>query len=101
MRKIKLLLIVLFAFSRLCAVDISIEQNSTDSSKLLDNKTKSYFGEQIFRGNFKENRQFRYNPNYLINIGDIISVKLWGAFDLLLNLLLISRAIYLFQRWGR
>jgi len=66
----------------LLAVDIQVEQTSSDKSKLEGNiNTKAYFGEQIFQGNFKENKQFRYNPNYLINVGDIVSVKLWGAYE--------------------
>jgi len=42
---------------------------------------KKFFGQQLFEGNFKNTQQFRYNPNYLINVGDIITVKLWGAYD--------------------
>ncbi|CAA6825359.1 MAG: Capsular polysaccharide export system periplasmic protein KpsD [uncultured Sulfurovum sp.] len=76
-----LLLLSNFAF----AVEFSIEQNSTENSRLTDT-TKAYFGEKIFKGNFKENKQFRYNPNYLINIGDVVSVKIWGAYEFLADL---------------
>ena len=78
MKKI-LILFILMATS-VMAVDIQLEQNSSDQSQ-LDTSSKAYFGEQIFQGNFKENKQFRYNPDYLINVGDVISVKLWGAYE--------------------
>jgi len=72
--------IFIFLLSTVMAVDIQLDQNNNDSSRLNTN-TKAYFGEQIFQGNFKENKQFRYNPNYLINVGDVVSVKLWGAYE--------------------
>lgn len=42
---------------------------------------QTIFGTTLFNGSFSQNRQYRYNPNYLINIGDTVNVKLWGAFD--------------------
>ena len=78
MRKIFVLLILLL--NLLMAVDIELEQNSSDISK-LNSQDRVYFGEAIFKGNFKENQQFRYNPNYILNIGDVISVKMWGAYE--------------------
>jgi protein involved in polysaccharide export with SLBB domain len=71
---------LLFLIIKVCAVDVSINQMSAENSQ-LNHTTKAYFGEEIFQGNFKENQQFRYNPNYLINIGDIISIKMWGAYE--------------------
>ena len=80
MNKIKMIWIAMFFSNLLFAVDFSIEQNVTENSK-LSQSGKAYFGEQIFKGNFKENKQFRYNPDYLINVGDVVSVKMWGAYD--------------------
>lgn len=81
MNKIKSVLILLIGMLNfLYSVEISVEQNSSDQSKLLET-SKAYFGEQIFKGNFKENKQFRYNPDYLINVGDVISTKIWGAYE--------------------
>lgn len=62
------------------AVEILVDQNVSNSSELSVENT-TYFGEQLFQGNFKTNKQFRYNPDYLINIGDVVSVKIWGAFE--------------------
>lgn len=39
------------------------------------------FGENLFNGKFSTNRQYRYNPNYLLNIGDEVRLKMWGAYD--------------------
>ncbi len=76
----KIIIITILLMSYLLALDVELKEPTIDNSK-LDNNTKAYFGESIFQGNFKDNQQFRYNPDYVINIGDIISVKLWGAYD--------------------
>ena len=74
------LVILILLSTTLFSVEVAVEQKTVESSK-LDTSSRSYFGEQIFKGNFKENQQFRYNPDYLINVDDVISVKLWGAYD--------------------
>ena len=79
MKKI-LLVSIIFMLKSLFAVEVALETNSRNLSK-LSNTSKVYFGEAIFKGNFKENKQFRYNPDYLINVGDVISIKLWGAYE--------------------
>lgn len=79
MKKSILLLLVIFA-TCIWGVDIEMKSTPLDKSQ-LSNKGKSYFGEAIFNGHFKENQQFRYNPDYVINVGDVISVKMWGAYE--------------------
>ena len=69
-KKISIVLLLLF-FTQLWAVDINVNQIESENSQ-LKTTGKAYFGEEIFQGNFKENREFRYNPNYIINIGDVI-----------------------------
>ena len=81
MRKNRVLLILLFLAIKVWGVDIAIEQLNSEKSKLQEDRSKAYFGEEIFKGNFKENQQFRYNPNYILNVGDVISLKMWGAYD--------------------
>jgi len=76
----KILLILVLFSTLLFSIEVDVEQKADEHTQ-LDTPTKSYFGEQIFKGNFKENQQFRYNPDYLINIGDIVTVKLWGAYE--------------------
>ena len=80
MKKNRLILILLFLATKIWAVDVAIQQLNSDKSQLIDS-SKAYFGEEIFKGNFKENQQFRYNPNYILNVGDVISVKMWGAYE--------------------
>lgn len=76
----KILLILILLSTSVYSIDIAIKQSSSDNTQLTA-RTKAYFGEEIFQGNFKDNKQFRYNPDYIINVGDIISVKLWGAYE--------------------
>jgi len=76
----KIILLFLIIFYQLFAIDIEINQTKVDNSQ-IDKTSKAYFGESLFQGNFKDNLQYRYNPDYVINVGDIISVKLWGAYN--------------------
>jgi protein involved in polysaccharide export with SLBB domain len=80
MRKNMGITIPLLLASQLWAVEITLPQIDRDKSQ-LKSSSKAYFGEDIFQGNFKENQEFRYNPNYIINVGDVISVKMWGAYE--------------------
>ncbi|HIP26245.1 MAG TPA: polysaccharide export protein, partial [Flavobacteriaceae bacterium] len=77
---IKLIGLFLLLSTYLFSVEVTVKDNTKDQSQ-ISLKEKAYFGEDIFQGNFKENQQFRYNPNYVLNVGDVISVKLWGAYE--------------------
>ena len=57
------------------------KQPDTTQQTTLQMSGKKFFGQQLFEGNFKNTQQFRYNPDYLINVGDIITVRLWGAYE--------------------
>ncbi|MEA3314287.1 MAG: polysaccharide biosynthesis/export family protein, partial [Campylobacterota bacterium] len=59
-------------------INNSYEQNSSNSYQ-YDNKV---YGYNLFNGNFKDIKQFHYNPNYILNVGDEISIKVWGAVEL-------------------
>lgn len=67
------------------AIGFSIEIESTalkDASKLENvNKSKVYFGEQLFQGHFTNKSQFRENPEYILKVGDIIHINIWGAVE--------------------
>ena len=41
----------------------------------------SVFGENLFSGAFSRESYTRFNPNYVINIGDKLELKMWGAYD--------------------
>jgi len=77
---IKVIGLVVFFSSFLFSVEVSLSGAMKDKSQLSVD-SRAYFGEKIFQGNFKENQQFRYNPDYILNVGDVISVKLWGAYE--------------------
>ena len=74
------ILFFIFFINIVWGIDIRLDETSSSIDK-ISNKNKCYFGEELFHGNFKDNKQLVYNSDYLINIGDIISIKLWGAFE--------------------
>ncbi len=39
------------------------------------------FGNNLFRGHFRDIQQPGFNKDYIINIGDIIHIRIWGAFE--------------------
>jgi len=44
------------------------------------NLTSTTFGANLFTGAFAREGVARFNPDYLVQMGDTISVRLWGAF---------------------
>ena len=76
----KLLLLCSFlCLTLLQALDIKpdiVKENSELSSPSFN---KIYFGEQLFQGHFTNKSQFRENPEYILKIGDIININIWGA----------------------
>jgi len=52
-----------------------------EKSQLLDKQGKVYFGEQLFHGHFTNRAQFQQNPDYRLKVGDVISLKIWGAYN--------------------
>ncbi len=39
------------------------------------------FGYNLFQGHFADIQQPSFNKDYLINIGDMINIRIWGAFE--------------------
>ena len=77
----KIALILMFIVVNLMAVEIDVSSTLKDKNNTLMMQDAKVFGYRLFNGSFSHNKQYRYNPNYLINIGDVVNVKLWGAFD--------------------
>ena len=48
-------------------------------------ETTPVFGGNLFKGQFSRQSQPHFNPNYRVAIGDTVSVRIWGAFELELN----------------
>jgi len=82
---IKLLLTTLLLSCSLFALELSNITDTTSQdgniSEYKQEESLKVFGYNLFNGSFSSNRQHRYNPEYLISIGDTIDLKMWGAFD--------------------
>ena len=84
MKKLALSLILpLGLVCHLGAVDVSnlmpVDQNTTITP--TPPVKNAIFGAHLFNGNFTKVQQHIYNPEYRIGIGDVISLKMWGAFS--------------------
>lgn len=45
------------------------------------NLSSDVFGANLFTGAFARQAAAQFNPNYVINVGDSVRVRLWGAFE--------------------
>ncbi|MDD5177478.1 MAG: polysaccharide export protein [Sterolibacterium sp.] len=45
------------------------------------NLNSDVFGANLFTGSFARQGATQFNPNYAVAVGDLIQVRLWGAFD--------------------
>ncbi|QOP41442.1 polysaccharide biosynthesis/export family protein [Sulfurimonas marina] len=77
----KILVTILILLTSLAAVELDVAPKETESNVSMMQESKKVFGNRLFNGSFSQNKQHRYNPNYLINIGDVVNIRLWGAFD--------------------
>ena len=85
---LSLLFLGLFLYQPPCfAADFSIGESVTDDPELLEKETAlsgpviPVFGKNLFKGNFKNIKQPWFNPEYRIQICDVISVRIWGAVE--------------------
>lgn len=67
-----------------------IANNQTNPTQMLQDSNQTtitaqdvqtVFGENLFSGNFTMVSQHIYNPDYILAIGDVVNVKLWGAYE--------------------
>ncbi|MEA3228917.1 MAG: polysaccharide biosynthesis/export family protein, partial [Campylobacterota bacterium] len=79
----KIVLTIFLLSTTLFSVELSTltEKSSQQDSSLIIQDSVKVFGHNLFNGSFSKNRQHRYNPEYLISIGDTINLKMWGAFE--------------------
>ncbi len=78
---IKNILIVFILSSSLIGVELSNLVTTQESNSSYTEESTKVFGYNLFNGSFSKNTQHRYNPEYLISIGDTINLKMWGAFE--------------------
>jgi protein involved in polysaccharide export with SLBB domain len=77
MKKIILVLLsALFCFAAIDTGAITVIENSSAT-----NAQSNVFGSHLFKGNFANVKQHIYNPDYRLNIGDVVLLKMWGAFE--------------------
>ena len=71
-----ILIYIIYSFG----VDIGMTQLQTDENISITTNEKT-FGFNLFKGKFSNINQYRFNPNYIINVGDNISITFWGAYN--------------------
>lgn len=82
MKKLSLITALLLGTTTLLAIDLStVERTDVNTSVSTLPVIKGVFGEHLFSGNFTKTIQHIYNPEYRLAIGDVVTVKMWGAFE--------------------
>lgn len=82
MKRLSTFIALLLSASLTSALDISsIEMSDQNNTATAIQTTKGVFGEHLFNGNFTKATQHIYNPDYRLAIGDIVTIKMWGAFE--------------------
>ncbi len=78
----RIILISILFIYKLLAIDIpSAESDPNKNINTLSINKFTIFGSNLFNGQFSVSTLHRYNPNYILNVGDVINIKLWGAFE--------------------
>lgn len=73
---------IALAFSLTFLNGVSVTTTTTtDKSKLSTSSKKHYFGEELFKGNFIGKSKLNQDSSYILKIGDIVTVNLWGAYE--------------------
>lgn len=80
LRVVSLFLLHVCALAAIELSSATAVSEEVDASRI--ETSAKVFGHNLFNGSFASNTQFRYNPNYRINIGDTINVKIWGAIEI-------------------
>ena len=65
-------------------VDDSVAQTQPQQPQGFDysaNLASEVFGANLFTGAFARQAAAQFNPDYVINVGDSVRVRLWGAFE--------------------
>ena len=81
----KILILIGLFLCGLTAVELPVD-NETQNKQITQDKQLPIFGQNLFNGSFSKSSHHRFNPDYILNIGDTINLKLWGAIDLELKI---------------
>jgi protein involved in polysaccharide export with SLBB domain len=71
------LMSVVFCFAAVDTGAITVIENDNNSA----DAQSAVFGSHMFKGNFANVKRHMYNPDYRLNIGDTVLLKMWGAFE--------------------
>lgn len=80
MKKLSVLLAAVLAIVNANALELA-PLNEENSTQISIDASKKVFGEHLFNGHFTQTTQHIYNPDYRLAIGDVVTVKMWGAFE--------------------
>ena len=80
MKRLSLPLALLLSVSSSSALELPVLNDQNATAPVVQ-ASKGVFGEHLFNGNFTKNAQHIYNPDYRLAIGDVVTVKMWGAFE--------------------
>ncbi|MBV5277778.1 MAG: polysaccharide biosynthesis/export family protein [Campylobacteraceae bacterium] len=81
MKKFYFSCIIAFGFTcNVLALDLGAIAK-VDLNTTAEKSSNGVFGEHLFNGNFSKVVQHVYNPDYRIGIGDVVTLKMWGAFN--------------------
>jgi len=59
----------------------TVEPSRPQGFDYSTNLKSDVFGANLFTGAFAHQAAAQFNPNYVLNIGDKVLIRLWGAFD--------------------
>ncbi len=77
-----LLLSIGFSASALAQATAIQQEGATAPEEVVETiDDKQAFGSWIFGGEFANQSFVGFNPDYVVSVGDTISLKLWGGFD--------------------
>lgn len=86
----KLFFLLVFCINFAFCVDVSqvigageseLNTSTWQDINSIQVQNKRVFGDHLFGGNFKDVTKHAYNPDYKIDIGDQIALKIWGAVE--------------------
>lgn len=80
-------ILLLISVPECLATGLSVSESVTanpeqeiQQMEVIDEKNP-VFGYNLFKGKFRDIQQPSFNPDYIVNIGDIINVRIWGAIE--------------------
>jgi protein involved in polysaccharide export with SLBB domain len=64
---------------------VTTESDLKIDESMASTATVPVFGQNLFQGSFTAKSQPYYNPKYRVAIGDTINLRIWGSFELVMD----------------